>query len=1158
MKSLSKIMAHVRIQKINLYDLDMEPPSSDEEDTTVQKQPKINSMLKPAKSQTETEDISSYINLDILDNMDKTTAEDSEGSESSYDSDKSEEWKGKINVKNVPVTRVTRRSAIKDKQKEADCSTSGKETAELTSRSKSKGGKFPEKDNNETKTTKENEKELEKQVQPKNYLKKSTTPEKSEPVKLSISKTTPINQIAPKSIQPAPTPLKTVVKAQKLPAPANSPPIKHFKAPNNAKESAEIRAELLKMASSSPLVPKSKEQLKAQAAAYSASKAQTLVKKLLLKEGKEMDECKEGEKTNETEETTKSEDELEESENILKKDGSINENITDNELVPVESQKAEHNSENPDEHENTSANVEQSLDISKDSESTKDLQPKSFQDVKNPEELQPSTLKISSPILKSPISTNTITKLKIKSEKTIYPKTSIVKRIMPNPKLLTPIKISPADLGKFTIVPAKPKEPEVTIKHEAMDVEDSPVIQQTWQNIDVNSFIKQEEEMIVPPEDLMEMPDVKMEKQDSLPIEQEFLDEKGGFLYKGTSTEEPDDILQEFQDENPPKKIKLDEESMISYLPTLPSGITVKRTLKKQVACKSTSKPTEGIPVGPAQRVKPSPFPQLVKIGKRIVNASAITYSNGEKQIRFGNKIVKILDKSGHITENANVLSGITVKFAPDRYEGRDPNFVKGRKSPKQRVAVKYNHIGRKQVDADDGDMNTEFVNEKNDQNEELCTDIEIKEEPIDEIANSMEILNEYASESEANSSRAGGSNFITLRSNSVTSKPDSWFSNLYSQSSIESAQNAIKSGQIASNTSDSGQLPTDYDNVKIKIEKPSEDEFESFDMRDIKQEPTEPDEAIVSTKVVSIPPSQAQKPKRIIVVKRPFGSSAVKPGTSSSPTATGSIRYIVKSPTTNPTSKLHISNISGAQAPPSIPTTVTFQKSNTKITVNKQNPIYRCHKCHLLFTSHDEYTQHLKEHKNPILPERRIIKLEELHQMNQFQCAQCNAGFPSIEKLSAHENRHKTEFTCKYCNKKFLIQYRYKEHLLQHEKRQDKYIECKLCDRRFLKEERYKEHMNIHFPRETFPCGTCGKEFGTSQQLNDHQKSEHNKKFAMKCGLCSYETCVKQNFEKHANMHMRYVEKITSSKFFKCDQCPQSFREQSVLDIHKSHVHGP
>lgn len=300
--------------------------------------------------------------------------------------------------------------------------------------------------------------------------------------------------------------------------------------------------------------------------------------------------------------------------------------------------------------------------------------------------------------------------------------------------------------------------------------------------------------------------------------------------------------------------------------------------------------------------------------------------------------------------------------------------------------------------------------------------------------------------------------------------------------------------------------------------------------------------------------PSPVPKQKKITVPVRKRTLVSCIVGTN---TGKRLIKYVHKSPSPikikkNPASTDAYANNSNVQLP--MPTIISFPKTNKKIVIVKQNPIYRCHKCPLLFTSHNEYTNHLQEHKTKIpYLERKVTKLEELRLMNQFQCSQCPSSFSTIEKLSAHENRHSMEFVCKLCGKKFLMQYRYQNHLEQH--KQNKFS-CDHCDKWFYKQHRLDEHMDVHFPCDSFQCLNCEEKFTKGSQLNWHQNTVHNKKPPFKCGYCSYETVVKQNFEKHRGMHIRYAAKIMKV-FYKCDECPQSFREKDVLEMHKRCIHG-
>ncbi|KAL7013104.1 hypothetical protein ACKWTF_015195 [Chironomus riparius] len=824
---------------------------------------------------------------------------------------------------------------------------------------------------------------------------------------------------------------------------------------------------------------------------------------------------------------------------------------------------------------------------------------------------------------------------------------------------------------------------EVVIKEELIEIDDDPVIQQTWQDLDQHSFIKQENELMVPPdsldgenimEDEIEEQDLRKimsQSQDpenanasfddsllktceSLEDEVELikpngdsgtLDEKFGFFYKGsgslhknveqldedmmTSQDIPvdfDDNLMELEG-NPAKRMRFDDKSAQktpegalssnkiythTIVKSLPKGITVKRTSGRQVACKSTS-----------SNAGPSPDKQMTSLD---VSNQENPGTNGKVIAKIGQNLAKIGEtfvKFGSSVKNSEQLLPTKLAVSNEQEE-----FIV--------TAIKEEPVD--DIDMEQ-DYTEEFIEEPSEpEPERLATNSELTKtfnknigivHKVGEIANRIvDRINAKRGETSHNvttstpkigvspkkfgldPSKVGG-NFIkvgqTTKGSPITSKV------IITTKVIQNpVQSSSTTPQRLSMPSTSYFMPKNFLDLQIKEEKLDDEAKSSTDPNDfietkIKEE--DPDEyfttaynqnitskplnstvtstsdTIVSTKIVTLPASNLLKTRKIIVIKKP-----VTPGTkpvsghsiqralksqmrSGGVGGTENTRYIIKTVSmpnktikieNNQKSSLQIASISGAQnqGPSTSFRTITYPKSESTVVVkNQTDAIYRCYKCHLLFSSHSEYTEHLKEHRIPqgiVFNEKRVIKLEELQKMNAFQCAQCSAGFPTMEKLSAHENRHKTEFSCKYCGKTFLQMYRYKEHLAQHEQKKEKYLECEHCDKKFLKQFRLDEHvMNAHAIMELHICAYCDLKFPSNSLLLDHQKTAHTKKTAMKCGLCNYETYVKQNFEKHASMHMRYVEKLNSNQFFKCDQCPQSFREKGVLEMHKQHMHS-
>lgn len=94
--------------------------------------------------------------------------------------------------------------------------------------------------------------------------------------------------------------------------------------------------------------------------------------------------------------------------------------------------------------------------------------------------------------------------------------------------------------------------------------------------------------------------------------------------------------------------------------------------------------------------------------------------------------------------------------------------------------------------------------------------------------------------------------------------------------------------------------------------------------------------------------------------------------------------------------------------------------------------------------------------------------------------------------------------------------------------------------------------------PKRLYSCYLCERVFNCAQKLIEH-KREHTRnkvKEILKCERCPYETTVKQNFDKHGERHVAYIRKIHTIKYYKCSQCPQSFRGRDTLDSHIKHVH--
>lgn len=190
--------------------------------------------------------------------------------------------------------------------------------------------------------------------------------------------------------------------------------------------------------------------------------------------------------------------------------------------------------------------------------------------------------------------------------------------------------------------------------------------------------------------------------------------------------------------------------------------------------------------------------------------------------------------------------------------------------------------------------------------------------------------------------------------------------------------------------------------------------------------------------------------------------------------------------------------------------------------------------------------------------------KTQKSSRIDSFKCKECNIMFLSFELHEKHmRNKHNlistvNRFRCVKCKASFPSKHGLHVHLMKHERETPKSFKCSICEISFETNFRLQDHLSMHLESEKkFACKQCDRKFLRGDVLNQHIKIFHSKSTnVFKCGVCDYETNVKQNFEKHEGMHLRFAEKIRTKKFFSCDECAQSFREESVLKAHKSFVH--
>ena len=183
--------------------------------------------------------------------------------------------------------------------------------------------------------------------------------------------------------------------------------------------------------------------------------------------------------------------------------------------------------------------------------------------------------------------------------------------------------------------------------------------------------------------------------------------------------------------------------------------------------------------------------------------------------------------------------------------------------------------------------------------------------------------------------------------------------------------------------------------------------------------------------------------------------------------------------------------------------------------------------------------------------PFKSEVPLKSHLQRVHFYCQRCDKQCLNILDFVRHcKEDHKFAHQCQKCKSKFLTL----EELKSHEENSHfASLQCELCESKFTTKKSLIKHQIKHSKhRKKLACGTCGKEYLSSDGLKYHVQNSHMGPVPLiKCEFCRYSAKNPKLMNKHAQICGPNVQ------MYHCDKCEFYVSKQSLLENHKAKKHS-
>lgn len=136
-------------------------------------------------------------------------------------------------------------------------------------------------------------------------------------------------------------------------------------------------------------------------------------------------------------------------------------------------------------------------------------------------------------------------------------------------------------------------------------------------------------------------------------------------------------------------------------------------------------------------------------------------------------------------------------------------------------------------------------------------------------------------------------------------------------------------------------------------------------------------------------------------------------------------------------------------------------------------------------------------------------------------------------------------KYSCVICKEKFTFFRLYVEHKKIH-------LNCTECNSKFINSRNcFSHYRHSHHYEAKHICPVCCKSFTQNHRLKLHVRSVHQKEKNVSCEICNKEFFDQSALKAHKVVHF-------DVRPYKCDQCDESFKQLTSLNVHKTNRHLP